>query len=139
MSTPVKWLVIFLVGAFAILFVGYTATIQNNDVRTTSEIETLAENMRLGLIRSQIEQSNDGYEYIDKEELAAAIASHVARVQKSHGYNVNLYYVFLDKNGQVTEDEKAIRGIQFIVEYVDENGTVKASAERRLEFNVLNG
>lgn len=137
MSTPVKWLVVFLVATFSILFIGYTATIQNTDVRTTHEVEVLAENMKLGLIRSQIEDSNDGYAYIDKEEVVATLASHVARVQKSHGYDVNLHYVFLDKNGNVTEDEKKIRGIQFVVQYVDKNGKIKASAERRLEFNVL--
>lgn len=137
MTTPLKWLIIFLLGAFFVLFVGYRATMQNMDVRTTSEVELLAENMRLGLIRSEIKQSNDGYPYIDKEEIVANLVSHVTEAQKNHGYNIDLQYVFLDKNGYVTENEAEIRGIQFAVRYIGKDGKVKASAEKRLEFDAL--
>lgn len=137
MSTPIKWVFWMLLALFVVFFIGYTASLQHNAVRTTSEVDVLAENMRIGLIRSEVKESNDGYAYIDKEEVVANLIAYVSSVQKEHGYDIHLQYAFLDKSGNITDDEQAIRGLQFIVQYVNDEGEVKATAERRLEFHAL--
>lgn len=137
MSTPLKWLVVFLTGLFVVFIVAYNLTVQESAVRTTGEVETLAESMKVGLIRSEIEDGNDGFSFVSKEEVVTNLVSHVATVQKTHPYSINLQYVFLDESGNVTEEEKDIRSLQFVVQYLDEAGEVKATAEKHLKLNIL--
>jgi len=133
-----KWVWVFLTVLFLVFFIAYTATVQNTAVRTTSEVEALAENLSVGLIRSEIEESEDGYPFFDKEEVIANLVTNVANVQKNHRYDIDLQYVFLDKNGKITETESEMRGVQFIVQYMNEKGEVAASAEKRVTLDTLN-
>lgn len=137
MSTTLKWVLAFLTVLFLVFFIVYTATVQNTAVRTTSEIEALAENLSVGLIRSEIEESDEGYPFFDKEEVIANLVTNVANVQKNHRYDIDLQYVFLDKNGNITETESEMRGVQFVVQYLSEKGEVKASAEKRITLDTL--
>lgn len=135
MSTPLKWFVIFATVAVFVFFIAYRGLIQNSATTTTSEIEVLAESVSVGIIRGEVEESGDTFLHFDKEELVANLVSNVATAQKTLGFDVKLDYVFLDNQGNVTENDDLIRGIQFRVQYVDDKGKVKATAEKRLALN----
>lgn len=138
MSTPFKWSFWFFLILFLVFIITYTSILQHAAVRTTSEIEALAENLSVGLIRSELEESDDGYVYFDKEEVISNLTTNVANVQKNHRYNIDLQYVFLDRSGNVTENESDMRGLQLIVQFKNNKDEIKATAERHLTINTLN-
>ncbi|RST60201.1 hypothetical protein D5F11_009085 [Siminovitchia terrae] len=135
MSTPFKWFVISATVGVVVFFIAYRGLVQNSATTTTSEIEVLAESVSAGIIRGEVEEGGDGFLHFDKEELVANLVANVSTAQKTLGFDVKLDYVFLDNQGNVTEDDNLIRGIQFRVQYVDDKGEVKATAERRLALN----
>lgn len=46
-------------------------------------------------------------------------------------------FVYLDKNGNVTKNEKDIRGIQYRLQYLNDKGEVKGTAEGRQSLHEL--
>lgn len=134
MMTPLKWVFLGLLTLFLVVGIAYSSSVQNITTDTTSEVAMLEEAVSAGIIRSEIE-SRDDFGFIDKDELVANMVVHISEVQKSHGYDVHVTYVFLDKNGAVTTTDEAIRGVQFQVQLKDEDGVVKGTAEKRLSLN----
>ncbi|MFZ7947181.1 MULTISPECIES: hypothetical protein [Bacillaceae] len=137
MATPLKWFVISATLAVVVFFIVYRGLIQNSATTTTSEVQVLTESVSAGIIRGEVEEGTDDFPHFDKDELVANLITNVSTVQKTLGFDVKLDYVFLDNQGNVTEDDNLIRGIQFRVQYVDDKGKVKATAERRLALNYL--
>ncbi|GLY11981.1 hypothetical protein [Bacillus badius] len=140
MTTPVKWILVTLIFMGLVLGIAYASSSQNITVRTTSEAEVLADTVAAGVIRNEL--NDDGkaerpIEFVNKEELAANLSANLVAVQKNHPYDVKLDYVFVDNKGQVTEIDEEIRGIQFRVQLVNDQGTVKGTAERHLTLHQL--
>lgn len=135
MSTSMKWLVVGLLAFIVIVVIAYNSAVQNATVRTTSEVDLLAETVSVGILRGEVEEGTDDFIHFDKEELVANLVANVAAAQKNHKYDIELEYVFLDTDGNVTEQEENIRGIQFRVQLKDESGKVRGTAERRLALN----
>lgn len=134
MMTPFKWLVAGLLVLFIVFSVAYSSLSQNMTTNSTSEVELLEEALSAGIIRSEIE-SRDNFGFIDKDELVANMVSHIASVQKNHGRDLRIHYVYLDNNGRITEVEQDIRGVQFQVKIVSKDGKVKGTAEKRVMLN----
>lgn len=137
MTTPLKWLYFFIVALLIVLFVVYFGVVQNTATSSAEDTEGLMPNASVGTIRANAEEGNDGYKYFDKEELVSSLVANIAESQTNYNYNTNLYYLFLDENGEVTEDEDDMRQIQFLIQYVDDEGEVYGSAERTLSFHTL--
>lgn len=135
MATPLKWFVISATLAVVLFFIAYRGLVQNSATTTTSEVEVLAESVSAGIIRGEVEEENDDFPHFDKDELVANLITNVSTVQKTLGFDVKLDYVFLDNQGNVTDDDNLIRGIQFRVQYLSDKGKVMATAERRLALN----
>lgn len=134
MTTPMKWLFSFLLIITLVLVIAYSSATQNIATRTTSEVEILAETLSVGLIRSEIDEGDD-IPFFDKDEIITNLVSHVSDVQKNHKYDIQLDYVFLDKDGDITENDDDIRGLQFRVSFIDDAGEVRGEAEKRLTIN----
>lgn len=137
MASPLKWTVIFILSVFVGLTIFMATTSQSTATRTTNEVEAIVESISAGMIRGEIETNEDGIPFLKEEEVVANLYANLANSQKNHRYKVDLQYSMLDKNGVVTTNESAMRGIQFVVYYLDENGKVKASAERSLTLHTL--
>lgn len=135
MATQMKWILPLVLLILFIFFITYTFGVQNKATHSTSEIEVLAETLSVGIIRGEIEEGQDDFSYFDKEELVANLISKVAEVQNKHKYDIVLDYVFLDREGETTVVDEEIRGLQFRIQYKDQGGKVRGTAERRLALN----
>jgi len=134
MMTPLKWVFLGLLTLVLVVGIAYYSSVQNITTDTTSEVEMLAEAVSAGIIRSEI-ASRDDFGFIDKDELVANLVVHIAEVQTNHGYNVNVSYVFLDKDGNPTDTDDRIRAIQFQVQLLNADGSVRGTAEKRMSLN----
>lgn len=137
MSTPLKWTVIFILSLFVGLTIYIATTTQSTATRTTNEVETIVESITAGMVRGEIETNEDGFPFLKEEEVVSNLYANLANSQKNHRYKIDLQYSMLDKNGAITTNETDMRGIQFVVYYLDNEGKVKASAERRLILHTL--
>lgn len=135
LSTTFRWLVPILLVMVFVFFVSYRGLVQNTATRSTAEVTTLNEIIETGIVRGDF-VVRAHREYYAKEELVTNMMKHIATSQKSHGFDVNVYYVFLDGTGAITTDEKQVRGIQFRAEYFKE-GKRKATSEKRLALHEL--
>lgn len=138
MTTSFKWIIPSMLVIVLVVFIAYVSSVQNINSNTTKEVEVLADTISVGLIRSEIdEDGNVDGRFFDKDELIANLTANVAKVQKNHDYDIHIDYVFFDKDGEVTEQDEHIRSVQFRVQYVDDDGEVKANAEKHLAINQL--
>lgn len=139
MTSPMKWVFPAILIIALVLGVAYFSSIQNINTNTIDEVEVLGDVLNLGTIRTEIDDNGnvDG-QFFDKDELIANLTSEIISVQKNHPYDIKLDYVFFDENGEVTENDKDIRSVQFRVQYLNDEGEVKATAEKHLAINQLN-
>lgn len=136
MLSPAKWTVISLFVVIIVLGIVYAATTQNVATRTTAEIEVLADTLSVGVIRGEIDE--DGVieeQHFNKDELVANLVAGVVAVQKESTYDIKLDYLFYDKEDNITEEQDDIRSLQFRVQYVNKDGDIRGTAERRIEIN----
>jgi len=137
--TPLKWIAPGILVILLIVVIGWTSSVQNVNTSSIKEVESLAETVSVGSVRSEIDDEGIvDTVFFDKEELVAYLASAIVEVQKNHEYDLKIDYVFFDEDKNVTDDEDEIKSVQFRVEYLDDDGKVKASAERHLAVNLLN-
>lgn len=139
MLTPLKWLAPGILVILLIVGIGWASSVQNVNTSSIAEIDSLADTLSVGSVRTGIDDEGKvDAVFFDKEELIAHLTAKVVEVQKSHDYDIKLDYVFFDKDKNVTEDEDDIRSVQFRVQYLDKQGEVKSSAERHLAVHLLN-
>ena len=139
MTSPMKWVFPAILIIALVLGVAYFSSIQNINTNTIDGVEVLGGVLNLGTIRTEIDDNGnvDG-QFFDKDELIANLTSEIISVQKNHPYDIKLDYVFFDEDGEVTENDKDIRSVQFRVQYLNDEGEVKATAEKHLAINQLN-
>lgn len=136
--TPFKWTVVSIVGIVFMLVVLYASSMQNLTTRATAETEFVKDAFAVGEIRSEIDENGKvEARHLSNDELVANFISNLVSVQKTHPYDIQVDYVFYDKAGNVTEIDQDIRSVQFRVQYVNEEGKVKGTAERHLALNQL--
>lgn len=141
MMQPLKWTIVSLMVVMLLLVTAYASSVQNITVRTTAEADALLDTISVGTIRSTLNEKGRMTEekaYVDTDELIANITANVVKAQKTHPYDIQFEYIFLDKNGNITKNDKEVTGIQFRIQMLDEKGEIKGSAERRLSLNQLN-
>lgn len=135
MSTMWKWSIPVMILMVFLFVFSYRGLVQNMSTSTTSEVQVLNDVVSVGSIRGEFDQ-RDKVQHFDKEELVANLISKIATSQKTHGFDVEVDYVFLDEAGRITEDEDLIRGVQFRIEYW-KDGKQYSTAEKRLAFHSL--
>lgn len=135
MTSPAKWFAFSFLAIFIVLGISYASSVQNIATRTSSEIDVLSDIEKVGVIRNELDENN--IEYFDVEELFARFLIEVASVQKNLNYDIKVEFVYLDKNGNVTKNEKDIRGIQYRLQYLNDKGEVKGTAEGRQSLHEL--
>ncbi|QNK89087.1 hypothetical protein H7992_05005 [Sporosarcina sp. resist] len=138
--TPFKWFMVSIVAIMFVLILLYDSSVQNIATRTTAEVDVLSDTVGAGLIRASLNEDGaleEGTTYLDKDEVVANLVADIVAAQKNLNYDVKFDYVFVDDSGSVTTDDKKIRGIQFRVQYVNDKGTIKGTAERHLTLNQL--
>lgn len=141
MLTPIKWLIASFLAIFVVLGIAYSASVQNLATLSSSEVDGVAESIATGVVRDGLNEDGDwlsgeGNQFVDKDELIANLTVNLVSVQKTHGYDIALDYIFLDESERITEDEVEIRSMQLRIELLDDDGELKGSAERRIAVNM---
>lgn len=140
MTSPVKWIFFSLLFMMIVLGIAYASSVQNIATRTTGEIDVLSDIEKIGVIRKGLNENGEAseqLEYVDVEELIARFFSDVVDVQKKLNYDIQLDFVFLDEAGNMTKNENEVRSIQYRLQYLNDKGEVKGTAEGRQELHQL--
>lgn len=110
-------------------FVAYFAIAQQNgNEKTTEEVKTSLKSINLGSAREEGEGT------ISKKDEVANLVLDVVKAQKNNGKDIDIHYVFFDKNGQTTQDEAKITSVQFLIQLKNEAGDVVSEAAERLSL-----
>lgn len=126
MLQPIKYLIFGVLFVVLIYYSGVISIKQSNTVRTVENIDISLESAQLGTLRANKKQS-----VIDKEEVLSELITEVSKDAKNHDGDMNIQYVFLDKNGNKTSQEAQIDSIQFIVKLMNEDGESVAETVQR--------
>ncbi|MDR5021410.1 hypothetical protein FOL75_04915 [Bacillus thuringiensis] len=129
MTVPFKYIFAIVCVVCIILAASIFGLNQNNNTRTITEVKSLLSTMAVGQLRDaqKIEQ--------DPKELVANLVSEVIKVQKNHGNDIRISYVFLNNAEHPTEKSDEIESVQFKIEQLNEDKEVRSQAEQRLSLN----
>lgn len=129
MTSSLKYIFAGVIVACIILAASLFGLNQNNNTRTITEVKSLLSTTAVGQLRDaqQIEQ--------DPKETIANLVSEIVKVQKNHGNDIRISYVFLDHNSHPTGKSNEIESVQFKIEQLNENKEVRSQAEQRLSLN----
>ena len=95
----------------------------NND--TIQTVSFALKSLNLGDLRN-----GDPYS-INKCVVVNELILEIIKVQKNHGKDIRISYVFLNRESNPTETENEIVGIQFRVELLNKKGEVESVSEQR--------
>lgn len=140
MPTFLKLLPLFIIGAVFVTVVAYISATQNIATRTVIETDNVVEMTNIGIVRAEISKEGTMRKeeaYFAKDELLESLAMELASVQKGLQFDVKVDYVFTDADGQITENQAAIRGIHYRMQFLDAEGNVKGTSEKHLALNEL--
>lgn len=131
MTAPFKFFFVIVSVACVILAASIFGLNQNNNTRTITEVKSLLSTMAVGQLRDsqKIEQ--------DPKELVANLVSEVIKVQKNHGNDIRISYVFLNHDQKPTEKSHEIESVQFKIEQLNKDKEVRSQAQQRLSLNKI--
>ncbi|MDF2558074.1 MAG: hypothetical protein K0R71_1902 [Bacillales bacterium] len=95
----------------------------NND--TIQNVQVALKTLNIGDVR------NGGSHSISKQDVVNELILEIVKVQKNHGKDIRISYVFLNRDNKSTENENEIVGIQFKVELLNNKGEVESISEQR--------
>lgn len=99
-------------------------------------IKTATQDVEFGLSTIDVGELRDSSTgKMDKDVLITNLALKVSDSLKDHEHETIINYSFLDKEGNVTNDEEKIESVQFQVQLLSEKGRVVASSQERIELN----
>ena len=123
------WLVIGSLTLVGVIFLTWYYQTYVGAMRTAEEFTVMNNTVNVGEVRKNYEDGNT-FELFDKEELAARALLEVSSNQKDHDLDMEVSYAFLDKDNNVTEDEKLIRSIQLKVSYKKLGKSISTTTHR---------
>lgn len=125
MVSWIKYTIIGLIFVVAILWVSNIGIRHATNVSAIQEVKIGTESAKVGEMR------NSATNVLDKEALVANLLLEVTKAHKEQGKDIKVDYVFLDKNGNETEDENEIKSIQFKISILDDDGSVLSTSTQR--------
>lgn len=124
MASMYKYLLIFGVFIIAFVLIAFITLRQESNLAATQEISPTIQSAKVGEIRENATNA------IDKKALVANFIMDTVRTHKNKGEEVSVDYVFLDGNGNPTENEKDIKSVQFKVNILHKGDVVSTSYQR---------
>lgn len=125
MSTWLKYTVIGIIFVAALIWVSNIGIRHATNITAIQEVNVGADSAQIGEMRESATNS------FDKKALVANLLLEVTNTHKEQGKDIKVDYVFLDKNGNITEDEENIESVQFKIQILDDNGKVLSTATQR--------
>lgn len=126
---------IFIIFFFVsiIVFIELVATKHQSNITTTQDVEFALSTVNVGEARESLEGN------MTKDAIVSNLLLKIADAHKDHKYETVIDYVFLDENGNVTNDEDKIKSVQFEVKLLNKKGQVESISKERIEINSLIG
>lgn len=129
MSSWIKYFVIGLLFVAAIIWASNIGVRHSTNVAAVQEVQIGIESALVGKIRENATNAFEG-----KKALVANLLLEVAKAHKEQGKDIQVDYVFLDKNGNVTSNEDDIQSVQFQIQILDDDGKVLSSSTQRISL-----
>lgn len=120
-----KYMIIIILFVAATVLMSYQTTRHHANIASTQEVQAVALHAtNIGEIRTA------GTNRLDKKTIATNLIVEIMKKHKLKGQDIKIDYVFLDQNGSPTENENAIKNVQFKVSILDKDGkTVSTSTQ----------
>lgn len=131
MANKFKFFIIWVMFFAVIVFMVFTVTRHEANVASTQDVEVALKSSMVGAMRDSATNA------LDKKALVANLVLEVVKTQKGQGKNIKIDYVFLDKNGNPTEDDTKIDSVQFKVSILDGNNNVVSSSTQRIALKKI--
>lgn len=133
MASWIKYILIISAIIGVLVFTIFAGLKNQANVTSTQEVD-------IGLTTTNVGEVRDNLNNImNREEAVAEMILEVATTQKNHKGDTLVEYVFLDSDGEPTDDEKRIESIQFVVKLLDSKNNVQSVSTERIEINKLGG
>lgn len=129
MTSWIKYLFIGLIFLCGTLFVANVGLRHNSNVTTTQEVELALKSSQVGELRENATNVSD------KEALVANLIMEIASTEKEQGKDMKIDYVFLDHNGNPTQQDNNIESVQFRVKILDDDGEVISTSTQRVSLS----
>ncbi|MFV1457196.1 hypothetical protein [Bacillus mycoides] len=98
-----------------------------NNTMSAERVTGVLETATLGAMRNNPENYR-----LDMKDTIATVTSNVLKSQTDTERDVEISYVFFDKNNNVTTKEDDMTGVQYRVRLLDKKGKVQSETEKKL-------
>ena len=98
-----------------------------NNTMSAERVTGVLETATLGAMRNNPENYR-----LDMKDTIATVTSNVLKSQTDNERDVEISYVFFDKNNKVTTKEDDMTGVQYRVRLLDKKGKVQSETEKKL-------
>ena len=108
--------------------VAFVSLKHQSNVVTTQDVGLDLTTVNVGEARNSLEGN------MDKETLVSNLLLKIADAHKDHNHETLVSYVFLDGNGNVTNDDDNIKSVQFEVKLLNKKGKCNPYQEKELRL-----
>lgn len=130
MGNWIKYMIIILPFIVATVLISYQTTRHHVNIASTQEVQAVAlQSTNVGEIRTA------GVNRLDKKTIATNLIVEIMKKHKVKGQDITIDYVFLDQNGNPTENENTIQSVQFKVSIVDKKGKVVSTSTQNIALD----
>ncbi|MEN0661390.1 hypothetical protein NST11_18850 [Caldifermentibacillus hisashii] len=127
MASWYKYTIFFAIFIVAFVTIASITLRQESNLAATQEVSPTMQSAKVGEARENATNA------LDKKALVANFIMETVKTHKHQGEEVTVDYVFLDKNGNVTENENDIESVQFKVNILDD-GKIASTSEQRISL-----
>ncbi|MEL3959565.1 hypothetical protein NST17_20645 [Caldifermentibacillus hisashii] len=127
MASWYKYAIFFAIFIVAFVTIASITLRQESNLAATQEVSPTMQSAKVGEARENATNA------LDKKALVANFIMETVKTHKHQGEEVTVDYVFLDKNGNVTENENDIESVQFKVNILDD-GKIASTSEQRISL-----
>lgn len=124
MASWYKYAIFFAIFIVAFVMIASITLRQESNLAATQEVSPTMQSAKVGEARENATNA------LDKKALVANFIMETVKTHKHQGEEVTVDYVFLDKNGNVTENEDDIESVQFKVNILDDGQIASTSVQR---------
>lgn len=125
MASWIKYMVIGTIFIVAILWISNIGIRHATNVSAIQEVQVGTESAKIGIMRESATNA------LDKKALVANLILDIAKTHKEQGKDIKVDYVFLDEDGNITNNDNAIKSVQFRIQILDKDGTVLTTSTQR--------
>lgn len=129
MSNWIKYLIFSLLFVVVAIFIIFVSVRHQTNIISTQEVEGALPSVSIGDTRTENAVS------LDLDSLVSNVLLSIANSHKEQGKDIQVDYVFLDGDGNVTNDD--VQSIQFEVKLLGKNGRVESTSRENIEIDYL--